>query len=162
MTVYSNAGNDDGFMATEWIAAFAVLLIPTFILVVSLIQIPSRVAVGENAASQAALAYVGALDQTRAEDAAIEAANEVVSTQINGLTLDDETVQVIEASDGYCPGSEITVEVAVPIPVSINPFGGSAIYEFDSETLSSRATERIDDYAELANVGDMANGNCDV
>ncbi len=152
------SADESGFMSAEWLAAFGVLVIPVFILVVSLIQVPPRVSAGNNAASQAALAYVGALDQSQAIDQAEEAAEDAITSRNLGISASEIRVEVVE-SNGYCPGREVTIEVTIPIPVSINPFGDSALFEFGS--LSSRSTERIDDYAELANVGDMASGLCD-
>lgn len=150
--------SDDGFMAAEWLAAFAVLVFPMFILSVSILQVPPRLSAVENASSNAARAYVGALNQGEALEQAQLAAGDVISSQVSGYSQGPYEHISIISDTPYCPGSEITIEVSIPIPITINPFGGEALIEFSGVT--ARSTERIDDHADIVS-SDMAAGLCD-
>lgn len=165
--------SEAGFMAAEWLGAVALLLLPTFIVVVSLLQVPHRQSLAEVTSSEAARAYVQALDESQAETFARAASVDAILAETGRsrddypLMTDDEileelgvTVEVVDDSISYCGGSEFTLRVTVPMPVTLNPFEQNNDL-FEVGTLNASATERIDDYAELANVMDFANGLCD-
>jgi len=152
--------DEKGFMAAEWTGAVAFLLIPTFILIVSLLQYPSRKSITQVASAEAARAYVQVLDSEQADTSARAAAADAIAAEL-GRDAEDILNQmntggkikfeVIERTNGYCPGSEITIRITMPAPVSVNPFSrGGEIFTISS--ISSTSTERIDDYAEI--VGD--------
>lgn len=149
-------------MAAEWVAAISVLIFPTFVVVLSLLQVPNRQAVTQMASSEAARAYVQALDASpgQADTAARAAVVDVISSQLGRSETEitnavaNNTIRVEKVgSEPYCPGNEITFRVSMPLPVSINPFDpGQALFHVPGDVLASTATERIDDYAEIVNI----------
>ena len=166
LRINSNAiSMERGFMAAEWIAGIAFLLIPTFIVVFSLLQIPARKNLTQVAAAAAARAYVQVQDQSQADAAARAAAAAAIASEFGGNPGSDEASvnaylsardvdivlpNTIAGSPAvYCPSQEITVEVRMPVPVTINPFDSGASWFSPGAKLSASATERIDDYGEL-------------
>ncbi len=159
--------SDRGFMAAEWSVGVALLLFPAFVFVMTVIQIPARQSLSQAAASAAARAYVQALDQSQAETAARAAALAAVQDEYPLATPTD--ISFSSSTTFYCPGNEVTVEIGIKAPVVLNPFNG---YNSVSSgiLIHSNATERIPDYAELAdsetgyssntNFYDYENGRC--
>lgn len=152
---FNDRSFEKGFMSAEWIFATTVLMFPTFLLVLSLVQVPARKNLTQEAANAGARAYVQALDQEQAPTAARQAVYDAIVAEVGdssgvltAMSNGDIKVNVTQ-TDGYCPGREITVSVEMPMPVSWNPFDpGSDLFSMGS--LASKSTERIDDYAELA------------
>lgn len=168
--------DDRGFMAAEWMMGISLLLIPAFVIVYSIVQVPARKNLTQVASAAAARAYVQALDQSQADAAASAAAAEAIAsetgesvTDVDAFLAERKAEVKITAKDGYCPGAEITAVVKLPLPVALNPFDSYRKVN-SSLKLGSAATERIDDYAELAdsttgksNVSsdyDIENGTC--
>ncbi len=151
MSLTRRSDNDEqGFMAAEWMIGISLLLIPTFVLVYSLVQLPPRKNLTQVASAAAARAYVQALDQSQADAAARAAAAEAIASE-KSVSEDDLEVEVkITNGPGYCPGSEVTAVVKLPLPVALDPFNGYRKVNSPTSLISSSATERIDDYAELA------------
>lgn len=148
--------DEKGFMAAEWTGAVAFLMIPTFIVVVSLLQFPPRKSLTQVASTEAARAYVQVLDSRQADTSARAAAADVIAAEfgrskdqiLKEMESGSIKYNVVNRTNGYCPGSEVTIRISVPAPVSANPFskGGQL---FSAGSISSTATERIDDYAEI-------------
>lgn len=163
VTSHDSDEKENGFLSVEWIGAISLLLLPAFIVVFSLIQVPNRKNLSQVASAAAARAYVQALDQSQADAAARAAAAEAIQGETKDKTdisssaavdkfLDDHQakVELVDPSNShYCPGAEITIKVTLPLPLSFNPFQGTSS-PFPVGSLSSTSTERIDDYAELA------------
>lgn len=178
ISTLDNRKDEKGFMAAEWVVGIAILVFPAFVLVLSLTQVPARKNLTQVASAAAARAYVQALDQGQAEAAARAAAADAIVAETgetpsltndtlvkNYLSGKNVTLEFnLVSGDGYCPGAQINVSVEAPLPVSINPFSPGD-NPFPIGSLKSSATERIDDYSELApsateDVYDYENGTC--
>ena len=170
--------NESGFLSAEWLAGVGILVLPTFILVMSIVQFPARKNLTQVASAAAARAYVQALDQSQADAAARAAAAEViageygdsvdasnedaVSSYLYAKHIDVGEPKFKDGNDGtaaYCPGTQWTVSVSAPYPIAINPFGNSLGLPGGAKITSS-ASDRIDDYAEVTG-DDTDNGKCD-
>ena len=143
-----NRTNQSGFMTAEWSVGIALLLFPSFVLIMTFLQIPTRQSLAQAASSAAARAYVQALDQSQAVTAARAAAQEVVLEQYPSADPSDISVDVVYPTL-YCGGNEVSIRVTISAPVILNPFSNYDDVS-DGIDISSTSTERIDDYAELA------------
>lgn len=149
--------SESGFMAAEWVGAVTLLMIPMFVFVFSFLQYPSRKNLTQAASTAAARAYVQALDQSQADAAASAAVVDTIvaeygeprRVEITGL-IGSKIKYSVSESNGYCPGSEVTVRVEIPMPIAVNPFDNDNSLFPSGTKLSSSSTERIDDYSELA------------
>lgn len=159
---------ESGFLAAEWSIALAVLLLPAFVVAFSIANLPSRKHLSQTASAAAARAYVEALDQGQAEQSARAAAAEVINAEYpgsvntsellsNGVDSSNGTKVEIVSSSTYCPGQEATVRVTMRLPLLIDFFNDNVRANIP---VSSTATERIDDYAEVAG-NDVDSGACD-
>ena len=159
-------------MSAEWSIGVALLLIPTFVLVITVMQIPGRKSLSQSASAAAARAYVQVSDQNQAVTAARAAAAEVIIDDFpnasdakrdemrNDLNLHGKhagiSVEVI-SSTPYCPGQEVEVRVVIPVPLVLIPFQSSGT-RGQLMGVSSSSIERIDDYSEL----DTSDVNADI
>ena len=120
----------NGFMAIEWVVGMALLVVPAFILVISMMQYPPRKALSQDAAKSVIDSELGA-------------------GSYSGMT---NVVEVDKHS--FCPGGEVKVIVKIPVPLLINPFVDKNKSDSDRRItkiteVKSSATERIDDYREI-------------
>jgi Flp pilus assembly protein TadG len=168
--------SEQGFMAVEWIGAVALLLLPVVFFMLGIGQYPTRKSLAQVGAEAAARAYVQAtdgeatpLDLPAIRDKAQEAAVTAIADQTGQSRADVDsaiqvTLQSIEAPNGnaaYCPGSEATIEVSLPLNMNLDFFSTTHINDkFSLYRVSSTSTERVDDYAEV-NSKDDEDGNCD-
>ena len=112
----------NGFMAIEWVVGMALLVVPAFILVISMMQYPPRKALSQVAASEAATAYVQA------------------NNDIDG---------VIAAPGGEV---KVIVKIPVPLLINpfVDKNKSDSDRRITKITeVKSSATERIDDYREI-------------
>jgi len=128
--------NERGFMATEWVAAMGLLLIPTFVLVMSATRIPEAQAGAQTIATEAA--RVGAqADSCGKAYVAADATAKKLGTDLNvELSSIDQQGTVWKAGGGY------TVHAHVAAPVVVLP----GFIEFTGITLNASHTEPIDQY----------------
>lgn len=143
-------------MVAEWVNAVALLLIPTFAIVLSIVQIPPRKALTSVASAEAARAYAQSPDPANAIEAAISAATDAIVAEGGDKAEVRSSIDVSITPDpltdpvAFCPGNDVTITVSLPVPVSFNPYdhvGGL----FPISHISSSSTERIDDYATVDN-----------
>lgn len=148
--------NSNGFMAIEWVVGATLLIVPTFILVMSLLQYPPRKSLAQVAASEAAKAFV----QEDNPDSALQAANAVAKSVIDddlGAGSFTPTVDNVKVSPplsnatAFCPGQEIKITITLPMPILSNPFSENDDPIVSVTEIKSSATERIDDYREIDN-----------
>jgi hypothetical protein len=128
--------NERGFMATEWVAAMGLLLIPTFVLVMSATRVPEAQAGAQTIATEAARAGAQAASCAEAYKAADEAATRLGPDLNVKLKSIDQTDTVWKAGGGY------TVHAHVAAPVVVLP----GFIEFKGITLDASHTEPIDQY----------------
>ncbi|MBP7835069.1 hypothetical protein KA025_03215 [Candidatus Saccharibacteria bacterium] len=144
----------NGFMAIEWVVGMALLVVPAFILVISMMQYPPRKALSQVAASEAATAYVQANNDIDGVIAAQDAAKSVIDSELGAGSYSGMTNVVEVDKHSFCPGGEVKVIVKIPVPLLINPFVDKNKSDSDRRItkiteVKSSATERIDDYREI-------------
>ena len=130
-------GSERGFIAIEWVAAIAMLLLPAVVLVVTLPAWAER----RHAATVAAREAARELQQQWPNADADQA--DVVARYVagdHGIAGRDVAVRVISA--GVEPGDQIQVEVRVRMPAIAVP-GLAAVGAW---TYSTVASLRVDDY----------------
>ena len=138
----------NGFMAIEWVVGMALLVVPAFILVISMMQYPPRKALSQVAASEAATAYVQANNDIDGVIAAQDAAKSVIDSELGAGSYSGMT-NVVEVDK-----HSFKVIVKIPVPLLINPFVDKNKSDSDRRItkiteVKSSATERIDDYREI-------------
>ncbi len=144
-----------GFIAIEWVVGMVLLIVPTFMLSLSLLQYPPRKSLSQVAASEAARAYVQEGNPSDAKNAANQAAKSVIDAELGVGSYDNfsDVVKVvpdpIANPSTYCPGSEIKIIVTIPMPLLANPFSDTDEPIITLNKISSSSTERIDDYSEI-------------
>jgi len=129
------ARDDSGFVAIEWVAAVALLLLPIVVLVASMPGWAERRHAATVAAREAARELVDAWPNGSADSAA------VVATEIAadyGIAVGDIDVRV--SSVGEVRGEEVVVEVVVTMPAI--GVSGMAVGTWH---YTARAARRIDD-----------------
>jgi hypothetical protein len=129
--------NDRGFVAIEWVAAIALLLLPVVALVGTLPTWAER----SHAATVAAREAARELEQhwPSGDPAAAELVAKYVAAD-HGIPAADVDVRVL--SVGAAPGDQIRVEVRVRMPAIAMP-GLSGVAAW---TYSTVASLRVDDY----------------
>jgi hypothetical protein len=128
---------DRGFIAIEWVAAVAMLLLPAVVLVATLPTWAER----RHAATVAAREAARDLQQHWPADDAVEA--ELVARYVasdHGIAASDVTVHVL--SFGENPGDQIRVEVRVSMPAIAVP----GLERVGAWSYSTIASLRVDDY----------------
>ena len=125
-----------GFVAIEWVAAVAVLLLPIVVLVATLPVWAERKSAATIAASDAARVLV---NDWPAGDvrAAVAQAREVAANE----GVDAHAVDVRVVSTGVAPGTDVRVEVTVTMPAIA--VGGIRAGEWRYTAVAIR---RVDDY----------------
>ena len=128
---------DHGFVAIEWVAAIALLLLPVVALVGTLPTWAER----SHAAAVAAREAARDLEQhwPAGDPAAAELVGKCVASD-HGIPTSDVAVRVLSA--GAAPGDQIRVEVRVRMPAIAMP-GLSGVAAW---TYSTVASLRVDDY----------------
>jgi hypothetical protein len=129
------ARDDSGFVAIEWVAAVALLLLPIVVLVASMPGWAERRHAATVAAREAARELVDAWPNGSA-DSAVVVATEVAAD--HGIAVGDIDVRV--SSLGEVRGEEVVVEVVVTMP-AIGVSGMSV----GTWHYTARAARRIDD-----------------
>jgi len=136
-----------GFATTEFVAAFGFLMIPTLLLVISLMSWPERQAMANTAASEAAREVVvkRSPNETDREAVALAVARETAEQFVDGgaNSVTRASVVVQNCTRTNCRGAEVTVEVDVQLPMLSVPFIGTIAPTY---TYTARATERVEDY----------------
>jgi hypothetical protein len=128
--------SDGGFVAIEWVAAIALLLLPVVVVVASMPGWAERRHAATVAAREAARELVDAWPNGDA------AAATLVATEVaadHGIDASDLDIRV--PSVGEARGGEVVVEVEVTMP-ALGVIGMSV----GSWHYTARATRRIDDY----------------
>ena len=131
------SGGERGFVAIEWVAAVALLLLPAVALVGTLPTWAERSHAAVVAAREAAR------ELERHWPAGDPAAAELVAKYVaadHGIAVADVGVRVLSA--GSAPGDQIRVEVRVRMPAIAIPGGGGVA----AWTYSTVASLRVDDY----------------
>jgi len=128
--------SDGGFVAIEWVAAIALLLLPVVVLVATMPGWAERRHAATVAAREAARELVDEWPNGNAAAATLVAIDVAAD---HGIDASDIDVRV--ASVGEARGSEVVVEVEVTMP-AIGVRGMSV----GSWHYTARATRRIDDY----------------
>ena len=126
-----------GFIAVEWVAAVAMLLLPAVVLVATLPTWAER----RHAATVSAREVARDLQLHWPAGDAAEA--ELVGRYIaanHGIDGSDVSVRVLDGGSG--PGEQIRVEVRVRMPAIAVP----GVAPVGAWTYSARATLRVDDY----------------
>lgn len=142
------AGRDEGGFATaEFVAAFGLLLIPTLLFVLAIMQWPRMAAMANTAASEAAREVVvkQSPNAPNRDAVALVAARETADQFAagGGAAVRDARVSIVGCTRVNCRGAEVTVVVDVELPVLMVPFVGQMA---PSYTYSAHATERVEDY----------------
>ena len=131
------AEQDHGFVAIEWVAAIAMLLLPAVVLVGTLPTWAER----KHAATVAAREAARDLQQHwPAGDPAEAALVAKYSAGNHGIDAGDVSVRVLAA--GASPGDQIRVEVRVRMPAIAVP----GVPPVGAWTYSALASLRVDDY----------------
>jgi hypothetical protein len=128
---------DDGFVAIEWVAAIAMLLLPAVVLVATLPAWAER----RHAATVAAREAARELQQHWPAGDPAEA--ELVARYVaadHGIRARDVSVRVLAV--GAVPGDQIRVEVRVSMPAIAVP----GLERVGAWTYSTVASLRVDDY----------------
>jgi hypothetical protein len=131
------AASDRGFVAIEWVAAIALLLLPAVALVGTL---PTW---AERSHAAAVAAREAARELERHWPAGDPATAELVAKYVaadHGIPVADVGVRVL--SVGAAPGDQIRVEVRVRMPAIAMPGAGRVA----AWTYSTVASLRVDDY----------------
>jgi hypothetical protein len=127
---------DSGFIAVEWVAAVALLLLPIVALVATMPQWAERRNAATVAAREAARELVNSWPNGE-PNVAVLIAREVAAD--HGIAASDLDVRVV--SLGRDRGDDVVVDVEVTMP-AIGVDGMSA----GSWHYTARATRRVDDY----------------
>jgi hypothetical protein len=128
---------ENGFVAIEWVAAIAMLLLPAVAIVASLPTWTERKHAATVAAREAAR------DLQRTWPAGDVAEAELVAKYVaadHGIAPSDVSVRVLDA--GANPGDQIRVEVRVAMPAIAVP----GAQQIDGWTYAATASLRVDDY----------------
>lgn len=128
--------DDGGFVAIEWVAAIAFLLLPVVVLVATMPVWAERKNAATIAAADAARLLVA--DWPRA-DVAAAAARAREAAVDRGIAASDVDVRVL--STGAAPGADVRVDVTVTMPAIA--VGGMHAGEWRYTAVAER---RIDDY----------------
>jgi hypothetical protein len=131
------ARRDHGFVAIEWVAAIAMLLMPAVVLVATLPTWAERKHATVVAAREAAR------DLQRNWPAGDPAEAELVakySAASHGIDAADVTVRIL--APGVSPGDQIRVEVRVRMPAIAIP----GVAPVGAWTYSTTSSLRVDDY----------------
>src|SRR5690349_11432485 len=128
--------NERGFVAVEWVAAVALLLLPIIVLVATLPVWAERRAVASRAADEAAKALVDAWPHANAIEAS-DAARAIAAD--SGVDPVDVAVRV--ESIGAARGDDVRVRVSLRMPAVAVLGMQSGEWRYDAV-----ATRRIDDY----------------
>jgi hypothetical protein len=127
---------DGGFVAIEWVAAVALLLLPVVVVVATMPDWAERRNTATVAAREAARVLVDAWPNGDAS-AAVLVATEVAADH----GVDDSDLDVRVLSVGEARGDEVVVEVVVTMPaIGVD---GMAV---GSWHYTARASRRVDDY----------------
>jgi hypothetical protein len=128
---------DDGFVAIEWVAAVAMLLLPAVVLVATLPAWAER----RHAATVAAREAARELQQhwPAGDPAAAELVARYVAAD-HGISAREVSVRVLAV--GASPGDQIRVEVRVSMPAIAVP----GLERVGAWTYSTVASLRVDDY----------------
>jgi hypothetical protein len=129
--------NDGGFVAIEWVAAIAMLLLPAVVLVATLPTWAER----RHAATVAAREAARDLQQHWPAGRVAEA--ELVAKYVaadHGIAPSEVSVRVLDG--GTNPGDQIRVEVGVSMPAIAVP----GVTRVGAWTYSAIASLRVDDY----------------
>ena len=103
----SRRKNADGFMAIEWVVGATLLVVPAFILAISLLQYPPRKSLTQVAASEAAKAFVQEDNAVSALEAANDAAKSVIDDELGSGSFTPSISNVIVTPNvptAFCPG----------------------------------------------------------
>lgn len=133
--------NEGGFVAVEWIAAMAFLLIPVVMIGAGVSRWPERQQVARASAAEAARAAVLSDTQADAIVAARRTADEVADNY--GVPRDQFTVSVDAPVWDW--GQDVTVTVRMTMPALDIPGAGS----WGATDWSVSVTQRIEDYRGL-------------
>jgi hypothetical protein len=131
----ASSRDDRGFVAVEWVAAIAVLLLPVVVLVATLPSWAERRHAATVAAREAAAGAVvaAAVDPERAQEVGREVARNY------GIDTADVDVEV---RAGAARGEYVTVEVHVRMPAIAVP----GLVEAGAWTYTATQHRRLDDY----------------
>jgi hypothetical protein len=136
MSARSRSGHERGFVAIEWVAAVALLLLPVVVLVATLPEWAERRHAATVAAREAARELVREWPNADPEQAAVVARDVAVD---HGVGAGDVVVEVL--STGVARGDEARVAVRVMMP-AISVAGMSA----GAWQYTAVEVRRIDDY----------------
>ncbi len=129
-------GRERGFVAVEWVAAIALLLLPVVVLVATLPGWAERRGAATTAA-EAAAALLAREWPAPDRDAAVELARSVARD--HGVAADDVEVRMVSA--GETRGSTVRVEVTVAMPaIAVGGIRGAGWH------YTAVGVRRIDDY----------------
>jgi hypothetical protein len=144
---------ESGFLSIEWVVGIALLVIPSFILAISILQYPPRKNLTQVTASESARAFTQAQSSSEAVASAREAAKATIDNELpsNKYTDSEEHLDRVVKIEipNYCSGNEVKITITLPMPLLSNPFSESEKALFNGKDVSSSATERIDDYREI-------------
>jgi hypothetical protein len=129
-------GSEGGFVAIEWVAAVALLLLPTVVLVATMPGWAERKNAATVAAREAARELVDNWPDGN-PDAAVLVAREVATDH----GVDEADIDVRVPALGRDRGDEVEVDVVVRIPAI--GVGGMSVGAW---RYTARATRRVDDY----------------
>jgi hypothetical protein len=131
----ASSGDQRGFVAVEWVAAIAVLLLPVVVLVATLPTWAERRHAATVAAREAAAGAVlrATVDPDRAEEIGQEVARNY------GIESSDVDVDV---RAGAARGAYVTVDVHVRMPVIAVP----GLVDAGAWTYTATQHRRLDDY----------------
>ena len=131
------AGTDRGFIAIEWVAAVAMLLLPAVVLVATLPTWAERRHAATVAAREAARISSSIGRPGNAAEAELVAKYVAAN---HGIDASDVSVRVLDG--GANPGDQIRVEVRVRMPAIAMP----GVARVGAWTYSAVASLRVDDY----------------
>ena len=131
------SGRDRGFIAIEWVAAIAMLLLPAVVLVATLPTWAER----RHAATVAAREAARDLQQhwPTGDNAEAELVAKYVAAN-HGIDVSDVSVRVV--AGGSNPGDQIRVEVLIRMPAIAVP----GLATVGAWTYTAVAALRVDDY----------------
>jgi hypothetical protein len=129
-------GSEGGFVAIEWVAAVALLLLPTVVLVATMPGWAERKNAATVAAREAARELVDNWPDGN-PDAAVLVAREVATDH----GVDEADIDVRVPALGRDRGDEVEVDVVVRMPAI-----GVAGISVGAWRYTARATRRVDDY----------------
>jgi hypothetical protein len=132
--------DERGFAAAEWVAAIGLLLVPTYIAIMTATRIPEAQSNAQVVATEAARAGAQANSCAAATDAATAAA----ATLVPELGLADRGVELSSAGTDWQPGGSYRAEVTMPTPLVIIP--GGPEFAIPGVRISASHREPIDAY----------------